>query len=98
MPIEARVDHGRHLVVATGTGLVQDADVFACQISVWSREDVGGYDEIFKMRGVAKIWHALARMYDVIREMEPGGTKQVSVFRTMQSALQFLGIEGPLEP
>ena len=44
-----------------------------------------------------EIAHALGKMYAVFREMEPGTTKEVSVFRTMDSALIFLGISGPLE-
>jgi hypothetical protein len=36
---------------------------------------------------------AIGRMYGAYREMHPLNTKQVEVFRTMQEALHFLGIE-----
>ena len=35
----------------------------------------------------------LGRMYQTYRELEPGGTKRVGVFRTLREALAFLGIE-----
>jgi hypothetical protein len=40
----------------------------------------------------------LGRMYETYRALEDRSTKQVAVFRTMEQALEFLGISGPLEP
>jgi len=37
--------------------------------------------------------YGLARMYAALREMSPGATRQVLVFRTRQAALAWLGIE-----
>jgi hypothetical protein len=44
---------------------------------------------------VAKGDHAfgLARMYQIYRELETKGTKQVRVFRTLPEALAYLGVE-----
>ena len=39
----------------------------------------------------------LGRMYQSYRENEPRTTKQVAVFRTMEEACRFLGVEPPLE-
>jgi hypothetical protein len=36
----------------------------------------------------------LGRMYEMLREMQPGGGKQVAVFRTQREAMAFLGREG----
>lgn len=40
----------------------------------------------------------LGRMYQAYRAGEPGSTKEVGVFRSMDEARAFLGIEGPLAP
>jgi len=139
VPIEVHVDHGRRLVVARASGVLQDHEVFGYQLSTWSRSDVAGFDELVDMTAVVEIEvpsaarvrelaalsasmdqrvgtvgaetppgrfvivapqeiaHALGKMYAVFREMEPASTKQVEVFRTMDSALMFLGVTGPLE-
>jgi len=39
------------------------------------------------------IAYTLGRMYGAVREMHPLNTKQVEVFRTIEEALHFLGIE-----
>lgn len=39
----------------------------------------------------------LGRMYESYRGLEARSTKQVSVFRTLEQALKFLGVSGPLE-
>jgi hypothetical protein len=38
----------------------------------------------------------LGRMFQTRRELEPGSTTQVGVFRTMGEALAFLGVDHPL--
>ena len=40
----------------------------------------------------------LARMYEAYRTMNQRGSKVVSVFRSMQAALDWLGLESPGEP
>lgn len=39
----------------------------------------------------------LSRLFQVSRRVEPGSTKNVGVFRTMDAALEFLGIDHPLK-
>jgi hypothetical protein len=36
----------------------------------------------------------LGRMYEMYREMETGSNKEVGVFRTLEEALVFLGVQG----
>ncbi len=55
MPIDYRIDHALHLVIAPGNGRLTDRDVFGYQREVWSRTDVGGYNEVVDMRGVEHI-------------------------------------------
>jgi hypothetical protein len=38
----------------------------------------------------------LGRMFQTHRHLEPSSTKEVGVFRTMQEALTFLRVDGPL--
>jgi hypothetical protein len=40
----------------------------------------------------------IARMYEAYRTMNQRGSKAVSVFRSMQAALDWLGLEGPGDP
>ena len=39
----------------------------------------------------------LGRIFQIHRRVEPGSMKDVGVFRTMDAALRFLGIDHPLE-
>ena len=39
----------------------------------------------------------LSRIFQIYRRGEPGSTKNVGVFRTMDAALKFLGIDHPLK-
>jgi len=55
MPIDYAIDHARRLVVARGTGVFADADVFAYQREVWSRPELAGYDELVDMTAVEAI-------------------------------------------
>jgi len=55
MPIEHTIDHARRLVLAKGKGTLTDEDVFSYQRTVWSREDVAGYDELMDMTEVQQI-------------------------------------------
>jgi hypothetical protein len=55
MPIDYRVDHQKHLVVARGRGVVTGEDIFGYQREVWSEADVEGYDELIDMRAVRRI-------------------------------------------
>jgi hypothetical protein len=40
----------------------------------------------------------LGRMFQTRRELEPGSTTEVGIFRTMEEALAFLGVDRPLVP
>jgi hypothetical protein len=55
MPFVYRVDHESHLVLAVGSGIITDADIFGYQHEVWSRSDVAGYDELVDMSLVTDI-------------------------------------------
>ncbi|HZM71183.1 MAG TPA: hypothetical protein VFB95_12565 [Candidatus Cryosericum sp.] len=55
MPIEYRIDHASHRVLAEGYGKVTDEDVFVYQREVWSRSDVQGYDELVDMSDATTI-------------------------------------------
>jgi hypothetical protein len=53
--IDYRIDHARRLVVARLVGAVTDADLFGYQREVWSRPDVGGYDELIDLTATQEI-------------------------------------------
>jgi hypothetical protein len=55
MPIEHRIDHQRRLVLVRGHGTLTDDEVFGYQREVWSRADVGGYDELVDMTDIGHI-------------------------------------------
>jgi hypothetical protein len=55
MPIDHLIDHKRRLVLAWGSGMFSDEDVFAYQREVWSRPDVIGYGELMDMTDVKSI-------------------------------------------
>lgn len=55
MPIEYTIDHARRLVSAIGRGTLTGEDIFGYQQDVWSRPDVGGYDELMDMTDVERI-------------------------------------------
>src|SRR5262249_11384908 len=46
----------------------------------------------FAIVAPATIAYGLGRMFEVYREMDPRSTKEVSVFRTREEALAFLGM------
>ena len=39
----------------------------------------------------------LGRIFQIHRQVEPGNTKNVGVFRSMEAALEFLGVDHPLD-
>ena len=51
----------------------------------------------FAIVAPAELAFGLGRMYETYRALEDRSTKQVGVFRTMEQALEFLGVSGPLE-
>lgn len=55
MSITYHIDHSKRLVVAKGSGTVTGPDIFGYQESVWSRQDVSGYDELVDMTETQKI-------------------------------------------
>ena len=55
MPIAYRIDHEKKIVLARGYGIFSDGDVFGYQRDVWSKPEVGGYDEFVDMTDVTSI-------------------------------------------
>ena len=55
MPIRYHIDHARRLVVARGSGVFTDADIFGYQREIWTRPDVRGYNELVDMSAVKEI-------------------------------------------
>jgi hypothetical protein len=55
MPFLYRIDTTIRVVVTAGHGMITDVDVFGYQREVWSRPDVGGYDELIDMTRVTSI-------------------------------------------
>jgi hypothetical protein len=55
VPIAYRIDQDRKVVVACGYGVLTTADVFDYQRTVWSRQDVAGYDELVDMTHVSAV-------------------------------------------
>jgi hypothetical protein len=55
MPIEYQIDHDLRVVFAAGRGVVTPQDVFAYQREVWSRPEVGGYNELFDLSEAERI-------------------------------------------
>jgi hypothetical protein len=41
--------------------------------------------------------YGLGRMFQAYRELDRRSTKEVGIYRTMEEALAFLGLEHPLE-
>lgn len=55
MPITYTIDHPRRLVSARAVGALTGDDIFGYQQEVWSRPEVGGYDELIDMTDVERI-------------------------------------------
>lgn len=55
MPIAYSIDHAHRLVMASGHGDLTGDDIFGYQKEVWSRPDIGGYDELIDMTDVERI-------------------------------------------
>ena len=55
MPISFEIRHELRLVVARGSGVFTDENIFDYQRSVWSRPEVLGYDELIDMSSVSRI-------------------------------------------
>jgi hypothetical protein len=55
MPIAYTIDHARRLVTAVGQGDLTGDEIFGYQQEVWSRPEVGGYDELMDMTNVERI-------------------------------------------
>lgn len=55
MPIAYTIDHAHRLVTATGHGELTGDDIFGYQTEVWSRPDIGGYNELMDMTNVERI-------------------------------------------
>jgi hypothetical protein len=59
--------------------------------------DLPGASSKFAIVAPANLSFGLGRMFQTHRELDPRSTKQVAVFKTMDEALEFLQIAGPLE-
>jgi hypothetical protein len=55
MPLNYRIHTERRLVVARGSGVLKDEEVFTYQLEVWSRPEVAGFDELVDMTNVTRI-------------------------------------------
>jgi hypothetical protein len=79
MPIEYTVDHARRLVTAIGRGTLSRDDIFNYQQEVWSRPDVGGYDELMDMTHVEQIdlrsVDRLKRLAELSASMDPAAVQ-----------------------
>jgi hypothetical protein len=79
MPIEYTLDHARRLVSAIGRGTLTSDDIFNYQQEVWSRPDVGGYDELMDMTHVEQIdlrsVDRLKRLAELSASMDPAAVQ-----------------------
>jgi hypothetical protein len=79
MPIEYTLDHARRLVSAIGRGTLTSDDIFNYQQEVWSRPDVGGYDELMDMTHVDQIdlrsVDRLKRLAELSASMDPAAVQ-----------------------
>jgi hypothetical protein len=55
MPIVFSIDTEHHVVWARATGVLNDADMFDYQRTVWSRPEVAGFDEIVDMTEAGQV-------------------------------------------
>jgi len=87
------VDFGavEDLVLSSGDRLRALADLA-------STMDVPGASSRLAIVAPRDFAFGLARMYETYRTMNQRGSKVVSVFRSMQAALDWLGLERPGEP
>lgn len=68
MPIQYRIDNEKRRVIATATGVLTEADIFAYQRNVWGRPEVAGFDQIIDTTAVEHI-DAPAPSADGMREL-----------------------------
>ena len=59
--------------------------------------DLPGQASKFAIVAPAHLSFGLGRMFQTHRELDERSTKTVAVFKTLGDALEFLGIQGPLE-
>jgi hypothetical protein len=57
--------------------------------------DVSGPKSRFAIVAPGDLAFGLGRMFQAFREIEPESRKQVGVFRTLEEAMQFLGLKKP---
>lgn len=84
MPIDYQIDREHHLVRVRVSGVMTDEDVFNYQTTVWSREDVRGFDELVDMTEVASIaLPSLKRIHDLatlaVQKDVPGRTAKFAI-------------------
>ena len=60
-----------------------------------SAMDVPGSSSKLAIVAPQDLAYGFARMFETYRAMNPSGQKAVSVFRSMQAALDWLGVPGP---
>ena len=79
------------LVVSSGDRVRALADLASAM-------DVPGASSRLAIVAPQDLAYGFARMFETYRTMNQSGVKVVSVFRSMQAALDWLGLEGPVEP
>lgn len=55
MPLRYQIDDEHRVVLTTGFGVLTDQEIFEYKQSVWSREEVAGYDELVDVSGVDRV-------------------------------------------
>jgi hypothetical protein len=87
MPITYRIDRERRLVIATGGGVITDAEVFGYQQEVWSRPENSAYNELIDMTGVSDIEFVsperVAKLANLSSSMDaPGSPSKLAIIAT----------------
>lgn len=59
--------------------------------------DLPGHASKFAIVAPTHLSFGLGRMFQTRRELDERSTKQVAVFKTIEEALEFLGVPGPVE-
>src|SRR5262245_6201174 len=55
MPLRYIIEDEHRLVLTTGHGVLTDQEIFEYKQSVWSLQQVAGYDELLDMRDVERL-------------------------------------------
>jgi len=83
---------------AVGDLVLASGDRVRALADLASTMDVPGASSRLAIVAPQDFAYGLARMFETYRTMSQRGSKAVSVFRSMQAALDWLGLEGPGDP